>query len=387
MNRRLIRTLLGLAIALAIGASAYLFVTVRPIEVTVAEVEKDVPVRVFGLGTVEARIVSRIGFEVGAALTELNADHADLVKKGDVLARLHTTEQEARVKRAEANELAAQVNIKKQEATVERARAMLVQRREANRRKQVLLGSSAASPQAAEEAQRDEDIAAAEFAVALSEVDVAKALLADARAALAYETTVLDHHVLRAPFDGVVVERHKEAGSVVNAGDVIFTLMAPETVWTLAYVDEALAGAITEGQEASVRLRSLPHATYSARVARIGIESDRVNEERRVWVKCETCPPRVFLGEQAEVWITVARLDEALLVPESAIAGFDGHTGMAWVVRDERLSQVELTFGYRTEDARLEVAGGLPEGARVVTTIVPGLREGRSARIASGTGS
>jgi HlyD family secretion protein len=32
----------------------------------VATVEETVPVRVFGLGTVEARVLSKIGFEVGA---------------------------------------------------------------------------------------------------------------------------------------------------------------------------------------------------------------------------------------------------------------------------------------------------------------------------------
>ncbi|KAB2912937.1 MAG: efflux RND transporter periplasmic adaptor subunit, partial [Hyphomicrobiaceae bacterium] len=35
----------------------------RPLTVTVAAIEKDVPIQVFGLGTVEAQTVSRIGFE------------------------------------------------------------------------------------------------------------------------------------------------------------------------------------------------------------------------------------------------------------------------------------------------------------------------------------
>jgi HlyD family secretion protein len=160
--------------------------------------------------------------------------------------------------------------------------------------------------------------------------------------------------------------------------------MAPETVWALAYVDEGRAGAIEEGQEAEVRLRSRPHEIFRARVSRIGIESDRVNEERRVWVKCEQCPPRVFLGEQAEIWITVARLDNAILVPEAAVSGFDERTGQVWIVKDGRLARAELTFGHRSEDARLEVVGGLPDGARIVAAVLSGLKEGRAARVAEG---
>ncbi len=387
MNTRWGR-LIGVAVvAGGLAAGAYAFLAMRGLEVPVVALEENVVIRVFGLGTVEARIVSKVGFEVGAALTELTVDHGDTVAKGDVLARLNPAEQEARVRRAEAAALAAEMTVRKAEANVERARAVLAQSQGANLRQQSLLGRNAVSQQTADEAQRDEDVAAAELSVALSEVEVARAQVTDARAALGYERTILESHVLKAPFDAVVVERHVEAGTVVQSGEVIFTLMAPDTVWTLAYIDEARAGAIEEGQAAEVRLRSAPQTTYAASVERIGIESDRVNEERRVWVKCEQCPPRVHLGEQAEVWITVARLDRALLVPEIAVSRFDGRTGRVWIVQDGRLAQADLAFGLRSEDARLEVAGGLPEGAQIVAAPVTGLEEGRRATVRAEEGS
>ena len=376
-----LRMLAVLAVLAVVAAAGYFLVAVRPVSVTVVPVAENVPIRVFGLGTVEARIVSRIGFEVGAALAEMTADHGDSVARGDILARLSSAEQQARMARAEAGLLGAEVNVRKAEANVARARAILAQRRETNRRKQALVGGSVVSQQSADEAQRDEDIAAAELAVARAEVDVASAMVTDARAALTFEQTVLGQYELTAPFDGVVVERHTEVGTVVKAGDVIYTLMAPESVWALAYVDEASAGAIAEGQTAEVRLRSLSQSTFSAQVVRIGIESDRVNEERRVWVKCTSCPPRIFLGEQAEIRITVATLDKALLVPEVAVTGFDGRSGTVWIVRDGTLSRARLAFGHRSEDARLEVIDGLPNGARIVAAIVPGLKDGRAADI------
>jgi HlyD family secretion protein len=39
-----------------------------------------------------------------------------------------------------------------------------------------------------------------------------------------------------------------------------------------------------------------------------------------------------------------------------------------------------VSFGHRTEDARLEIRDGLPDGAEVVTQIGPSLKEGRAAR-------
>ncbi|MCC0065240.1 MAG: efflux RND transporter periplasmic adaptor subunit [Defluviimonas sp.] len=367
--------------AAAIGAAGYLFFAERPLAVPVAAMQRDVPVRVYGLGTVEARVVSRVGFEVGAALTELDADSGDAVAEGQVLARLDTAEQSARVLRAEAAVEAAGATLGKAEANVVRARAVLAQRRSTNDRQQALAERSTISAQTAEEAQRDVDVAAADLAVAESEVKVAQAQRSDAEAALRYERTLLDHHVLRAPFDAVVVTRHAEAGTVVRAGDAIFTLMDPHTVWALAYVEEARAGSIAVGQPAEVRLRSLPHEVFGGKVDRIGIESDRVNEERRVWITCDRCPAEVYLGEQAEVRITVATLPEALLVPEIAVRGFDGHRGRVWIVQDGRLAETEVIFGHRTEDARVEIVSGLPQGAQVVAAPVKGLSEGRMARI------
>jgi HlyD family secretion protein len=384
MTRRMRRGLLASAILVALGAGAYLFLVERPLAVPVVSLEQDVPVRVYGLGTVEARIVTKVGFEAAAALAELAVDSGDPVTEGQVLARLHTAEQQARVARAEAAVEAARASVGKADASVARARAVLAQREAANARQQTLAGRNTISAQTAEEAQRDVDVAAADLAVAGSEVRVAQAQLADAEAGLRHELTLLEHHVLRAPFDAVVVERHLEAGTVVRAGEPIFTLMDPATVWTLAYIDEARAGTVAPGQSAEVRLRSLPHEVFGGTVARIGIESDRVNEERRVWIACDRCPSQPYLGEQAEVRITVATLPEALLVPEIAVSGFDGHQGRVWTVRDGELAEVPLVFGHRTEDARLEIVSGLPEGAQVVVAPARGLSEGRKARVTGG---
>lgn len=376
------RVVLGIAAIGAVAVGGWFFLTERPVFVPVVAADRSTPVRVYGLGTVEARIVSRIGFEVGAALSDLLVDSNEAVTRGQVLARLHPAQQTARVARAEAGVAAADAAVLKSGANVTRAEAILAQRTSANVRQQELASRSTVAAISAEEAQRDVEVAAADLTVAQSDVAVTRAQAADAGAALLYEQTLLAQHVLTAPFDAVIVQRHAEAGTVVRAGDVIFTLMDPATVWLQTYIDEGRAGDLALGQPAEIRLRSLPHDVFSGAVVRIGIESDRVNEERRVWVRCTDCPDQVFLGEQAEVHITTATLTDRLLVPEIAIEGFDGHQGRVWTLQDGHLAQLPLIFGHRTEDARVEVISGLPSGALVVASPVKGLTEGRLARVA-----
>lgn len=54
--------------ALAIAVLTYILATVRPLALPVALPETDVTIRVFGLGTVEAQVLSKVGFEVGATV-------------------------------------------------------------------------------------------------------------------------------------------------------------------------------------------------------------------------------------------------------------------------------------------------------------------------------
>jgi HlyD family secretion protein len=371
---------LGVA-AIVVVVAGWWFVTERPLGVTVVKVEADVPLRLYGLGSVEARVLSRVGFEVGAELVSVSVDAGDEVSAGQELALLHPAEQEARVSRARAAIAANAAGQAKARAAVDRAEAVLAQRETANQRQKELARLDVASAQRAEEAQRDEAVARAELALAKADLEVIRAQGSDAAATLQLEAALLAHHRLIAPFDAVVVTRHVEPGTVVRAGDAIFTLIDPATVWIQAYIDEERAGQVAIGQEGVIRLRSQPAFEYHGVVARIGLESDRVNEERRVWLTCRDCPAEMFLGEQAEVRILTGTRSSALMVPEMAISGFDGFRGTVWVVQEGRLHLATLTFGARDDRGRIEVTGGLPDGAAVVAMPPKGASEGRSARI------
>lgn len=370
-----------LLVALLIGAGGLYFLANRPLKVAVIAPQSDVPLRLYGLGSVEARVLSRPGFVVGGSIATLAADAGDTVAGGQPLATLDAAEQEARVARAEAATEAASANLTKAAAAVTRAQAVLAQHEAANRRQQDLARRNVASLQRAEETQRDEDVARADLAVVEGDLAVAHAQAADAAAVLTQERVLLARHRLLAPYDARVIARLAEAGTVVKAGDPLFALIDPETLWIQAYIDEERAGQLALGQSGTIRLRSLPAREFHGEVIRIGLESDRVNEERRVWLRCNDCPETLYLGEQAEVRILTGTRTEALMVPELAIEGFDGHRGTVWIVQEGRLARAELAFGARDDRGRVEVVSGLPEGAQIVRQAPRGAARGRAVRI------
>jgi HlyD family secretion protein len=384
-SRRLIVT--GVAVVIGAGVlfgawSAYF----RPIEVQVATVQRDVRVDVFGLGTVEARVASKIGFKVSGVLVELHADVGDRVAKGAVLARLDDREQTARAARAKATVEQAAANLQKAMASAEKAKANFTNAKKISERRQKLVQTNITSVESAETAQAVEDAAAADVNVTASDVLVAKAAIGDAQAQLQQESATLDFHALAAPYDAMVTARSKELGSALGAGEPVFTLIDPKTVWVIAYIDESKAGEIKVGEPVEVVLRSRPGQRIRGKVARIEPESDRVNEERRVAIAYDRIPDTFNIGEQAEVYITTVHLPQAVLVPEAAITGLGKNRGSVWTLEDRRIQRHDVTLGHRLLDGRYEVVDGLPDKAQVIVRLRNGLRAGRAASIANEPG-
>lgn len=384
------KSAISLLVALAVIASAGVFAWntfLRPVDVHVARSERDVPVQVFGLGTVEARVSSQVGFKTSGVLIDLRADVGDRVAKGAVLARLDDREQQAQVARARAAIEQAESNLQRATASVARATATYGNAKRINARQQTLLKTNSTSVEAAETAQANEDIAAADLNLANSDVLVAKAAIGDAKAQQQLQTATLDFHTLVAPYDAMVTARQKELGSALNAGQPVFTIIDPKTVWVLAYIDESKAGEIRVGDPAAIVLRSRPNQRFPGQVVRIEPESDRVNEERRVEVAFDKIPDDFNLGEQAEVYITTLRLPQTMLVPEAAILDLRKNEGTVWTVEGGRLQKREVALGHRLLDGRYEITSELPDGADVVTQLRSGLRAGRAAKVTKAQGS
>jgi HlyD family secretion protein len=373
---------LVVAVAVIVGAGVLVWAMfARPVDVHVARTEENVAVRVFGLGTVEARVTSKVGFKVSGVVVELGADVGDRVIKGAVLARLDDREQRAQLARAKAAIEQTEANLQRSKASVEKAKANSANATRISERQQRLVQTNSTSVEAAETAKTNQDAALADLNLANSDVLVAQANIGDAKAQQQQQAATLDFHTLRAPYDAMVTARLKELGSALGAGEPVFTLIDPRSVWVLAYIDESKAGEIHVGEPAEFVLRSLPRRRLQGHVARIEPESDRVNEERRVEIAFDRIPDSFNLGEQAEVYIQTQRLPQALLVPEAAIEGLGQGRGTIWTVEDGRLQKREVTLGHRLLDGRYEIAGGLPDNALAVDQSRSGLRIGRAAKI------
>jgi len=369
------------AIALAVGAGYWW--SVREIVVRTVPVQHDVEIRVFGIGTVEAQIVSKVGFQVSGKLVAIEADQGDMVKAGTLIAKLDDSSQRAKLKKSEVAQRQAAANLAKVDAQRERASATYQQKKSVNLRRQSLVTRGSVSQETAEDAQTNEDIARDDLRVADADALIAAVQQDDAAAQVRVDTVTVDQHELFAPFDARVISRSKELGSIANAGETVFTLIAPESIWVRVFIDEASAGGLALKQTAFVRLRSESDRAVEGEVVRIDQENDRTTEERRVYVRCRACGPLHqlrYLGEQAEVEIVKQTIPSGRFIPLKSVDAYDGRSGAVWMLMNGRLARQVVQLGERTLDGRVRIVSAIPHGAEVVADERSGLREGRAAR-------
>jgi HlyD family secretion protein len=349
-------------------------------QVKVLEPENNVPVIVFGLGQVDAERISGLGFEVDGVLGEIFVKVGDHIVKDKVVAQLHSRRQELAVAIAQQTVQMAEATVHERVAQVETTNATVALKHEIAERAQQLMRRGAGTAALAQDSENEQRVAASDRDRAVRALATARATVEQARAQLAREKETLARHQLMAPYDGVVTERLQNIGAAIPMGTPVITFMDPTSLRVLAYVDEGSAGMLQAGQSVSISLRSRPADVLFGHIDRIDPRSDRVTEERRVYVTFDSSPGDIFLDEQAEVRINVGTIERAILVPEMIVRNRDGAQGSVWAIKNGHLVELRVSFGRRLADGRLELLSELSNDVQIVGERLPNATSGAAVR-------
>ena len=121
---------------------------------------------------------------------------------------------------------------------------------------------------------------------------------------------------LEAPADGVVTARDAEPGSTVIAGQAVFKLQEPNSLWVSVRLDQGRSAGLRMGLPAVIMLRSNPGNALAGKVVRIEPVSDSVTEERIAQVAFDSLPQGVSSGEMAEVTLHPPTVKETAAHPQ-----------------------------------------------------------------------
>ena len=323
---------------------------VRPVRVvTVAKAAAGDTVAL--TGTVQAQTEINLSFRIDGRLIERNVNVGDLVRPGQLIARLDSQNEETSVQAARA-QLAA-------------ARAQQVEARNNYDRMRDLVAENAVS-------RATYDSAEAMRRTADSQVESVQSQVTLAENRLSYTRLLSD-------VAGVVTSQTAEPGEVVGAGRPIVQVAREGTRDAVFDVPARVKDASQLNSTFTISLVSDPRITAPGVVREVSPRADPVTGTFRVRVRLINPPSEMRLGSTVTGRLKLASTP-SIDIPPSAVTRAGGQAAV-WVVDPKTLQVSARTIQIRSSDpVRVEIASGLNPGDIVVTAGVQALRPGQKVR-------
>jgi len=318
-----------------------------PAVVSLAEVESRalVPKR-WVSASVHSRSDARLAAEVGGRVLQI-AEVGERVIKGGLLAHVDSA--------------ALELSIREQQARIGRFEVEAEQAARQLERYRQLGASGHVSGLQLDEVQ--------------SRLESTQAQRREAEAALAQLRLQVERSSLRAPFDGVVVERFAAAGELLGAGAPLLRLVNPDDLEVRARAPVALAAQLSQGTPVDLRMGEATHALSLGTVVPVGDEVSR-QLELRLPLNALELP----VGSAVELALPTAQAREVLVVPRDALVLRREGSHVLRVNAEGLAERVEVVAG-ESDAEWIEVEGALRVGESVVVRGAERLREGQAVAI------
>jgi HlyD family secretion protein len=207
---------------------------------------------------------------------------------------------------------------------------------------------------------------------------VATARASQARSRLANLDAQAGYAVIRAPFNGVVIEQFQHQGDFANPGTKILTIADASALIAKMEVSEATAATLKSGDAVTVIPDELPNERVTGTITLVGRGADAQSRSVEVWVAVPNAGGRLRPNGAAHVSIASMATNSAIVVPSSAVTldATNASTGTVMVVDAKSVAhEVKVTTGIHS-GGRTEIKSGLSGGETVVIEGNYGLPDG-----------
>jgi multidrug efflux pump subunit AcrA (membrane-fusion protein) len=347
---------------------------------------------------------------VTGRIVELSVYPGDVVKAGQVVARLDDLELMSRVREADAASASAQANRAQMDADLAAARFGVTQtekevataeaeagyQQSVAARDERLLGKGAVSQQEADNSRAMAAAAQARVAAARARVEQARAQVTSAQRKLeAADAIVLqgqaqaktaqvvrDYVNIRTTIAGYVVKRLVAPGVLVQPGVPVLKIVQVDKVRLQANVGERDLAGIRVGSPVIVTLAGNAGEPFTAKVTSVSPFVDPGARTAVVEAVVPNAERRLLPGQYVQMEFVTGEQPKALFVPREAVAR-SGDSASVWVVADDRVERRQVSTGLESQD-RVEIVAGLDAGERVVRRGKESLYAGALVADASG---
>ncbi len=287
-------------------------------------------------GTIEAGTKVRLYNEISGKITYLPNHEGDMVSEHTIVIGLDDTTIEAELAKATAT---------REQAKIDYDRLKKLKKQHAS----------------------DEEVALAETAY-----DIA---VADEK----LQKIKLDKTTIKAPFDGVITERHYEPGDVVPMHSHILTMIDPESLHVTIQLAENWIPLIQLGDKVEVQVDALADSVHPGQISRIYPTINPNTRKGTIEVEFLPVPYGASAGQLARVQLKTHPAKK-LVIPAHALHHDAGGAYVYTVDENSTSHKVYVEKGDQFGNL-YEIFSGLGENNQVVVKGFNGLRNGKQVKI------
>jgi HlyD family secretion protein len=380
-----VAVLLGLSALMAAGFTFYGDKTERAY-ITAPIEHGSVEKLVKATGTVNPVVLVEVGSQLSGQVSEVLANFNDPVKAGQVIARINRETPLAVVTGAKADLKIALANAQQQKAALEKAK-VTKEENERNFLRNAQLAKTMAIPDRdLTQSRALRDTSVADLSMAEATLASAEAVVEQKRASLQQAEVDLQRTEIRAPIDGVVINR------TINPGQTVAVSLVSRTLFKIAddmsemqvygKIDEADVGQLQERQRVTFTVDSYPDKIFSGRVLQVR-KSPEVSSNVVTYTAVVSAPNPdrlLFPGMTARLQIVVEKT-KTLKIPNAALsfrpnadapggkqsASFGTGSATVWIVNDVgNALPVPVKIGKSDGSGAELLSGNLSDGDRVI---------------------
>jgi RND family efflux transporter MFP subunit len=351
---------------------------------------------------------------VNGRLQSVNVKLGDPVRRGQLIAKIEDREIQEQVRQAEASHEVARATIRQRDADLKLAQTNLERNR--NLLERELLP------------RQTYDDTEARYQAALAQLDLARAQFEQAKARLEELRINLANTNILSPVDGFVGKRFLDPGASVGPNAPVASVVDIRSVRLVANLVEKDTKRVVAGTPAEVEVDAFPGEKFMGKVSRVAPVFDPATRTAEMEIEVPNPGFQLKPGMYARVQLTIGTKPDALTVPRNAVVDLEGKSGVFIAVASEgrqggatgngpagrgqggeRRAEsgqqappasgapsndaaaltarfIPVETGIRDED-RVEIIGGLNDGARVITTGAGALKDGDRIVAATPEGS
>ncbi len=385
----------GLSIGCRSGGSAAPAADPAQVAITVWTVAQERVNRYLRVtGSLVADEEAEVAAETAGRVVATPVERGSRVGAGAVLLVLSPAEARAQVQEAEANVAQIQARLALVEGLpfdVERVPEVAAARASKDlaeadfERIRTLLDQKVVSQAEYDQRRTQVEATRSQYAAARNASQQQYRLFEASRARAVMANKSLADTSVRAPFDGLVVERKVSIGDFVTRGTKVATVVKVSPLRVEVTVPEQSIGRVRAGQPIRLRVDAYPDRVFEGEVRFV---SPALRVDQRALTVEAVVPNRdgaLMPGMFVTAELQLPAPEPALLVPTAAILPATGG-GRLYVVRGDRVEERLVTLGLAFGD-RTEVLKGLAVGDRVAVGGAPDLADGARVTVKAAAGA